>query len=70
MQVKGDHHSAPAQSKNFVYLMENTHFNNLYICPYASKDLARINLLMFVSHRGIKLYTPTTNLFSWVLPPF
>lgn len=42
VEVKGGHHSAPAQANNFVYLIENTHFNNLYVCPYTSKDLARI----------------------------
>lgn len=64
MQVRADHHSAPAQSNSFVYLIENIHFNNLYICPYISKGLARINLLVFVSHTRYKtLYTYFTPIF-------
>jgi len=58
MRVKGGHHSVPAQSNSFFCLIENTHFDNLYVCPYTSRDLAGMNLVVFVSHARYKtIYT-------------
>lgn len=42
---------------NFVYLMEDTHFNNLHVSAYTSKDLVRINLVFVLHTRGKALYT-------------
>lgn len=43
MQVKGGHHSVPAQYNNFVYLIEL--LTTLYVCSYISKDLGRVNFI-------------------------
>lgn len=68
MKVQGGHHSATAQTNNCVYLIEKTHYNNLHVCLYTRKDLARINLIVFVSHTRYKTmytyYSPIFMLFT------